>query len=110
MTNAALSGQITKLATGITSFDVISKGGLPKNRTTLIAGTAGSGKTVFAMLPDKRALENPQAVAYKLPDGAQRREGEKWQLCELKSEHDIGNALACLDKAYSRAIGRSRKR
>jgi circadian clock protein KaiC len=40
---------ITKLATGITSFDVISKGGLPRNRTTLISGTAGSGKTVFAM-------------------------------------------------------------
>lgn len=40
---------IEKLATGITSFDVIAKGGLPHNRTTLISGTAGSGKTVFAM-------------------------------------------------------------
>src|SRR5438045_9706100 len=40
---------IAKLATGITSFDVISKGGLPEHRTTLIAGTAGSGKTVFAL-------------------------------------------------------------
>jgi circadian clock protein KaiC len=40
---------ISKLPTGIASFDVISKGGLPKNRTTLISGTAGSGKTVFAM-------------------------------------------------------------
>lgn len=40
---------LQKLSTGIRSFDIISKGGLPKNRTTLISGTAGSGKTVFAM-------------------------------------------------------------
>src|SRR5947208_15790311 len=40
---------VQKLPTGITSFDVIAKGGLPRNRTTLISGTAGSGKTVFAV-------------------------------------------------------------
>jgi circadian clock protein KaiC len=40
---------IQKLRTGIPSFDVIAKGGLPRNRTTLVSGTAGSGKTVFAM-------------------------------------------------------------
>jgi circadian clock protein KaiC len=41
--------KLEKLATGIASFDVIAKGGLPRNRTTLLSGTAGSGKTVFAM-------------------------------------------------------------
>src|SRR3954467_10910513 len=40
---------IDKLPTGIESFDVIAKGGLPRNRTTLVSGTAGSGKTVFAV-------------------------------------------------------------
>ena len=40
---------VEKLRTGISSLDVIAKGGLPKNRTTLISGTAGSGKTVFAV-------------------------------------------------------------
>ena len=40
---------IEKLRTGISSLDIIAKGGLPKNRTTLISGTAGSGKTVFAV-------------------------------------------------------------
>lgn len=40
---------VEKLATGISSLDNIAKGGLPKNRTTLISGTAGSGKTVFAV-------------------------------------------------------------
>ena len=40
---------VEKIATGISSFDIISKGGLPRNRTTLISGTAGSGKTIFAV-------------------------------------------------------------
>lgn len=40
---------VEKLPTGIPSFDVISKGGIPVNRTTLVSGTAGSGKTVFAV-------------------------------------------------------------
>ena len=39
---------VEKLPTGIPSFDVIAKGGLPRMRTTLLSGTAGSGKTVFA--------------------------------------------------------------
>jgi circadian clock protein KaiC len=49
MTTDALHDPVEKLPTGISSFDAISKGGLPKQRTTLISGTAGSGKTVFAM-------------------------------------------------------------
>src|SRR5256884_3196523 len=40
---------VEKLRSGISSLDIIGKGGLPKNRTTLISGTAGSGKTVFAV-------------------------------------------------------------
>jgi circadian clock protein KaiC len=40
---------VDKIATGISSFDIIAKGGLPRNRTTLISGTAGSGKTIFAV-------------------------------------------------------------
>src|SRR3954462_4234563 len=40
---------VEKLRTGISSLDIIAKGGLPRNRTTLVSGTAGSGKTVFAM-------------------------------------------------------------
>jgi circadian clock protein KaiC len=41
--------RVRKLATGIPSFDIIAKGGLPQGRTTLLSGTAGSGKTVFAV-------------------------------------------------------------
>ncbi len=39
---------VQKLPTGIEGFDLITYGGLPKGRTTLISGTAGSAKTVFA--------------------------------------------------------------
>jgi circadian clock protein KaiC len=37
-----------KLPTGIPGFDLIAEGGLPRGRATLVAGTAGSAKTVFA--------------------------------------------------------------
>jgi circadian clock protein KaiC len=43
------NGGVEKLKTGIASFDLISQGGLPLHRTTLLSGTAGSGKTVFAV-------------------------------------------------------------
>ncbi|GAC1410728.1 MAG: circadian clock protein KaiC [Gemmatimonadaceae bacterium] len=49
MTDTANHPAVEKLLTGISSLDIIAKGGLPKNRTTLISGTAGSGKTVFAV-------------------------------------------------------------
>jgi circadian clock protein KaiC len=49
MTDQATDAPVQKLPTGIASFDVIAKGGLPENRTTLLSGTAGSGKTVFAV-------------------------------------------------------------
>ncbi|MDA2923647.1 circadian clock protein KaiC [Acidobacteria bacterium AH-259-L09] len=40
---------VEKLEIGILGFDQVANGGLPKSRTTLLAGTAGSGKTVFAV-------------------------------------------------------------
>lgn len=39
---------LQKLETGIPGFDLLANGGLPQGRTTLICGTAGSAKTVFA--------------------------------------------------------------
>lgn len=37
------------VASGINGFDLISNGGFVRGRTTLVAGSAGSGKTVFAL-------------------------------------------------------------
>jgi hypothetical protein len=60
------------------------------------------GTAVFAMLPDKRALESPNAIGYKLAD--------QWHSFELTNEHDIDQALARLNQAYTRATGRGYKR
>jgi len=40
---------LEKCLTGITGFDEISYGGLPRGRSTLLAGQAGAGKTLFAL-------------------------------------------------------------
>ena len=40
---------LEKLETGIPGFEHISVGGVPKGRTCLVSGTAGSSKTVFAV-------------------------------------------------------------
>ena len=47
------------------------------------------GTVVFAMFSDKRAFESPTAIAYKLPAGTQRREGQKCQLFELEGEREV---------------------
>ena len=43
------SNQLSKSPTGIRGFDEITNGGLPQGRTTVVCGSAGSGKTLFAM-------------------------------------------------------------
>jgi circadian clock protein KaiC len=40
---------LTKAPTGITGFDEITGGGLPRGRTALLLGGSGSGKTIFAL-------------------------------------------------------------
>jgi circadian clock protein KaiC len=39
---------IPRIASGIPGLDAVTRGGLPAARATLVAGTAGSGKTIFA--------------------------------------------------------------
>jgi circadian clock protein KaiC len=43
------SESLAKEPTGISGFDEITRGGLPQGRPTLICGSAGAGKTLFAM-------------------------------------------------------------
>ncbi|RAI03088.1 circadian clock protein KaiC [Acuticoccus sediminis] len=40
---------LSKLPSGIAGFDAIAYGGVPEGGSTLIAGTSGAGKTVFAL-------------------------------------------------------------
>ena len=44
----AKNGAIAKTPTGISGLDEITFGGLPTGRPTLVCGTAGAGKTMFA--------------------------------------------------------------
>ena len=44
-----MKSAVEKLPTHIPGFDFISRGGLPAGRTTLVAGSAGSAKTIFAV-------------------------------------------------------------
>src|SRR5438045_8580581 len=41
--------QLPKTPTGISGFDEITSGGLPKGRPSLVCGAAGSGKTLFSI-------------------------------------------------------------
>jgi circadian clock protein KaiC len=43
-----LSGVLDRVKTGVNAFDELVMGGLPRGRTTVVGGTPGSGKTVFA--------------------------------------------------------------
>jgi len=40
---------LERLEVGIPGFDLIALGGIPRGRSTLLTGSAGSGKTVFAV-------------------------------------------------------------
>lgn len=46
---SAVYRPLAKVATGISGFDELCGGGLPQNRTTLVMGGPGTGKTIFAL-------------------------------------------------------------
>lgn len=48
-TRSKAAQPLAKLATGIEGFDELSRGGLPRHRTSLLIGGPGAGKTVFAL-------------------------------------------------------------
>jgi circadian clock protein KaiC len=41
--------EIQRVPTGVAGFDKIVEGGLPKNTISLVSGTPGTAKTIFAM-------------------------------------------------------------
>ena len=56
MPNAIVT-TLEKCQTGIAGFDEVSIGGLPRGRSTLLAGDPGAGKTLFAMEFVLRGIE-----------------------------------------------------
>jgi len=66
---------------------------------------------VFALLPDKRTMDRPNSIAYKLANEDQfMREGKKWRLFDVEDEAAITDALQVLDQAYRMAKKLRRKR
>ncbi len=58
MIGDATGSGLRKLATRIEGFDLIANGGLPRGRATLLSGTSGSAKTVFATQFLAAGIEN----------------------------------------------------
>jgi circadian clock protein KaiC len=65
-TEKSLEGmeKIAKLPTGIVGLDNILHGGFPENRTTLIKGEAGTGKTMLGLQSLYHAAVNGDAVLF----------------------------------------------
>jgi len=40
---------LKKIRTGLPGFDVLTTGGLPAGRSTLVAGRSGTGKTILGL-------------------------------------------------------------
>jgi len=70
------------------------------------------GNAIFALLPDKRGLEFPNAIAIKRNDGAKipgKTEKHKWQSLLIESDNDLNAALQQLEEAYRKAKSASAK-
>ncbi|HXG90596.1 MAG TPA: circadian clock protein KaiC [Vicinamibacterales bacterium] len=85
---------IEKRLTGINGFDHIADGGLPRGRATLVAGTAGSGKTVLAMqflVEGTKRGENGVFVTFEEPPADLRRNvlGFGWNLAAMEAGRQI---------------------
>lgn len=83
---------VNKFETHIEGFDHISKGGLPKNRTTLICGSAGSGKTIFAtqflIEGIRNSNENGVFITFeeRPEDIRKNMKGFNWDIKKLETE------------------------
>ena len=49
LTDVAVGPELAKAPTGIVGLDEITGGGLPRDRVTLVAGSAGAGKTLLGL-------------------------------------------------------------
>lgn len=84
---------VEKLRTGITGFDEISRGGLPRGRITVVAGGAGAGKTIFALqtLVNGARHEGEASIFVAFEENSRRVVANAatfgWDLPELERKH-----------------------
>ena len=121
-----------KVPTGITGFDEMTGGGLPRGRSTLLVGGPGSGKTVFAQQflvhgarkckepgifvafeeTTKRIVANADSFGWKLGELRQKKKlffMDTQPATELhqSGDFDLGGLLASLD-AQAKEMGARR--
>src|SRR4051812_266074 len=94
MTWHARESSVQKLPTGIPGFDLIAYGGLPEGRTSLLAGTSGSAKTVFAvqfLTEGIRRGQNGVFVTFEeSPDDIRKNmTGFGWDLAAWERDHQL---------------------
>jgi len=83
---------ISKVPTGIQGLDELTGGGPPRGRSTVVIGTAGSGKTVFAMqYIVKGALESAEPGVFVSFDESADKLSENfvsigWDLKRMQEE------------------------
>lgn len=79
---------IAKQPTGIAGFDTLAEGGVPAGETTLVMGTPGSGKTVFALQTAANVVRNGgRAVIVTFEEGPasllHNADGFSWNPADL---------------------------
>ena len=62
-----MTTDVARAPTGIEGFDFLSRGGIPEGRTTLLAGAAGTGKTVFSLSCVRHGIEELGESAVYVP-------------------------------------------
>ena len=110
MSGANGTTEIRRVPTGIPGFDLVCHGGLPKDRLTLVSGTAGSGKTVFVgqflasgIKAGEPAVfvtfeERPTSIVRNLRSfgwdiGAWEAEG-RWAFVDATARYDVQTAFS----------------
>ncbi|MGY3446273.1 MULTISPECIES: circadian clock protein KaiC [unclassified Bradyrhizobium] len=89
---AGITGVLERVKTGVEAFDELVMGGLPRARSTVVGGTPGSGKTVFATQFLAHGItqfdENGVLVTFEEPpaDIQANMSGFGWDLAKWKRE------------------------
>ena len=87
---------LERVKTGVQAFDELVMGGLPRARTTVVGGTPGSGKTVFATQFLAHGIttfgENGVLVTFEEPpaDIEANMRGFGWELAKWRKDGRLG--------------------
>ena len=94
---------LERVKTGVATFDELIMGGLPRARTTVVGGTPGSGKTIFAVQFLAHGIldagENGALVTFEesIPDIESNMRSFGWDLAKWRREQ----RLAVVDASWS---------